>query len=81
MPPRIEAPQAFPDIQNNVTVHHPTFGVGKVMLRTGSTAKNAKAIVKFREEGEKKLALAHANLMVDKPAEDAQPSLEGDASE
>ena len=64
MAPKVEDIQ-FPEIQNNVQVHHPTFGVGKVVLRSG-TDENSKAIVKFKEEGEKKLSLKVANLIVDK---------------
>ncbi len=59
----------FPDIQNGVQVHHPTFGVGKVVVRTGSD-ENSKALVKFKEEGEKKLSLKHANLYVEKVEEE-----------
>jgi len=65
---------AYPDIQNGVQVNHPTFGVGKVVVRTGRD-EHSKALVKFKEEGEKKLALKHAGLTVDKveeePVEDA----------
>lgn len=64
MAPKVEDIQ-YPDIQNNVQVHHPTFGVGKVVLRSG-TDENSKAIVKFKEEGEKKLSLKIASLTVDK---------------
>jgi len=60
---------AYPDIVNNAQVNHPTFGVGKVVLRTG-TDENSKAIVKFKEEGEKKLSLKHAELWVDKVDEE-----------
>lgn len=60
---------AFPDIQAGVQVYHPTFGVGKVIVRTGSD-ENSKALVKFKEEGEKKLALKHANLKADKVEEE-----------
>ncbi len=59
----------FPDIQNGVQVHHPTFGVGKVIVRTGSD-ENSKVLVKFKEEGEKKLALKHAELFVEKVEEE-----------
>jgi hypothetical protein len=72
---KIETEIAFPDIVNNATVHHPTFGVGRVLLRTGEDEKS-KAIVKFKEEGEKKLALRFARLTVDKveeePAKEAE---------
>jgi len=64
MAPKVEDIK-YPEIQNNVQVHHPTFGVGKVVLRTGSD-ENSKAIVKFKEEGEKKLSLKIASLTVDK---------------
>lgn len=74
MPAGADENIAFPDVVNNATVRHPQFGAGKVMLRTGSTEKNAKAIIKFREEGEKKLALRFAKLSVDKPVEEADAS-------
>lgn len=60
---------AFPEIQNNAQVHHPQFGLGKVLMRIG-TDERSKAVVKFKEEGEKKLALRFAGLTVDKPEED-----------
>ncbi len=75
---KTESEMAFPDIQNNVQVHHPSFGLGKIVIRTG-TDENAKAIVKFKEEGEKKLALKHANLTVDKI--DDEPEAEGESEE
>ena len=34
---------AFPEIQNNAHVHHPVFGLGKVIMRTG-TDERSKAI-------------------------------------
>ncbi|MBI5154762.1 hypothetical protein HZA57_05950 [Candidatus Poribacteria bacterium] len=63
---------AFPEIQNNVQVHHPQFGLGKVLLRTGSD-DNSKAIVKFKEEGEKKLLLRLARLTVDRVEDEPAP--------
>ncbi len=54
----------WPDIQNNVQVRHPKFGLGKVMLRMGED-ENSKAIVRFQEEGDKKLALRYAKLVRD----------------
>lgn len=54
----------WPDIQNNVQVRHPKFGLGKVLLRMGED-ENSKAIVRFQEEGEKKLALRYAKLVRD----------------
>ena len=71
MTPPNEQDIAFPEIQNNVQVHHPTFGVGKVLVRTGSD-ENSKALVKFKEEGEKKLSLKHAKLYVDKIEEEPE---------
>lgn len=62
---------AFPDIVTNAQVHHPVFGAGKVILRTGTDEKS-KAYVKFREEGEKKLSLKYANLVVEKPEEEPE---------
>ncbi len=65
----MEATPVFkPDIVQNVQVHHPVFGLGKVTQRYGTDEKS-KVIVKFREEGEKKLALKYARLEVDKPEE------------
>lgn len=64
-PPEI----AFPDVLNNVQVHHHVFGPGKVILRTGSD-EFSKAIVRFKEEGEKKLSLRFARLLVDKVDEE-----------
>jgi len=63
---KLEGDISYPDIINNAQVEHPTFGVGKVLLRTG-TDQRSKAIIKFKDEGEKKLLLSHANLKVDKP--------------
>ncbi len=66
-----EAEMAWPEIQNNAQVRHPRFGVGKVVMRMGTDEKS-KAIVKFKEEGEKKLALRFANLTVDR-VDDEEP--------
>ncbi|MGF1571539.1 MAG: hypothetical protein ACFCU1_00535 [Sumerlaeia bacterium] len=73
-PPRNNENIEFPDVIANAQVIHPTFGAGKVLLRTGED-ENSKAIVKFKEEGEKKIALRFANLIVEKP------ELEADAEE
>jgi len=63
----------YADIQNNVQVRHPKFGLGKVLLRVGED-ENSKAFVRFQEEGEKKLALKYAKLVRDvvddSPADD-----------
>jgi len=67
---RNDSEMAFPDVVQGATVEHPTFGVGRVLLRTGTEKKSAKAIVKFKEEGEKKLALQYASLVVEKPEEE-----------
>lgn len=61
----------FVDIQQNVTVRHPKFGIGKVLLRMGED-ENSKVIVKFQEEGEKKLSLKFANLVKDVVEEEAE---------
>lgn len=50
-----------PEVKKGVEVTHPTFGVGKVLDRFGEDEKS-KVIVKFREEGEKKLSLEFAKL-------------------
>lgn len=42
-------------------VRHPKWGVGTVLFRSGS-GQNAKAIVVFPEEGQKKLMLRYAKL-------------------
>jgi hypothetical protein len=69
---------AFPDIVVNAQVHHPDFGVGKVIMRTG-TDENSKAIVKFKEEGEKKLALRFARLIADRVEDEPEAvAAEGD---
>jgi hypothetical protein len=69
---------AFADVVVNAQVIHPTFGPGKVLSRTGED-DNSKAIIKFKEEGEKKIALKYANLLVEKPEED--PAAEEEAFE
>jgi hypothetical protein len=67
----------YTDIQNNVQVRHPKFGLGKVLLRIGED-ENSKAFVRFQEEGEKKLALKYAKLVrdvvEDAPADDEAPA-------
>ncbi|MCC5875631.1 MAG: hypothetical protein JJU11_05370 [Candidatus Sumerlaeia bacterium] len=50
-----------PEVKKGVEVTHATFGVGKVVERYGED-EQSKVIVKFREEGEKKLSLKFANL-------------------
>ncbi|MDX2176067.1 MAG: hypothetical protein SF028_06315 [Candidatus Sumerlaeia bacterium] len=61
----------YPEIQNNVQVRHPKFGLGKVLLRIGDD-DNSKAIVRFQEEGEKKLALKFARLVRDTIEDDGE---------
>ncbi len=56
----------MPEIKPPVVVRHPRFGVGKVMHRSGED-ELSKVIVKFQEEGEKKLSLKFAQLEVDMP--------------
>lgn len=73
-PPRTNENIAFPDVINNAQVIHPTFGAGKVLLRSGED-ENSKAVIKFKEEGEKKIALRFANLTVEKP--EVEPGAEG----
>lgn len=60
----------YPEIQNNVQVRHPKFGLGKVILRMGEGEQTSKAIVRFKEEGEKKLSLRYAKLVADIPVPD-----------
>ena len=50
-----------PEVKKGAEVTHPTFGLGKVVDRFGEDDRS-KVIVKFREEGEKKLSLKFANL-------------------
>lgn len=61
----------LPEIKQSVMVHHPKFGLGKVIVRYGED-EHSKVIVKFQEEGEKKLALQHAKLEVDQPEPDPE---------
>lgn len=61
-----------PEIKQSVTVHHPRFGMGKVVARYGEDERS-KVIVKFQEEGEKKLSLQYAELEVDAPEEEESP--------
>lgn len=59
-----------PEIKSGVIVRHPKFGVGKIAARYGED-EISKVIVKFQEEGEKKLALQYSGLEVDQPEEEA----------
>lgn len=70
----------MPEIKQSVVVHHPKFGQGKVMARYGED-ENSKVIVKFQEEGEKKLALQHAKLEADipEPEPEEEEAAEGEA--
>lgn len=56
----------LPEIKQSVEVTHPKFGIGRVVARYGEDQKS-KVIVKFKEEGEKKLLLAKAKLRVNQP--------------
>lgn len=67
-----------PDIKQSVLVRHPLFGVGKVVARFGED-ELSKVIVKFQEEGEKKLSLKHAKLTVDKVEEPEPAEGEGES--
>ncbi len=69
-----------PEIKSGVVVHHPKFGLGKVTLRFGED-EQSKVIVKFQEEGEKKLALRYAELEVDQPEEEEPADEEEKAGE
>ncbi len=75
-----EVAVSFPDIVANAQVHHPIFGVGKVVMRTGSD-ENSKAVVKFKEEGEKKLALRFARLIADRIEEEPVAPAPGEGEE
>ncbi len=55
-----------PEIKPAAIVRHKKFGVGKVLARYGED-ELSKVIIKFQEEGEKKLSLEAANLKLDKP--------------
>jgi len=63
---QIEQVPYLPEVKPTVVVRHPRFGVGKVVSRYGEDEKS-KVIVKFQEEGEKKLLLRLAKLTVDAP--------------
>lgn len=55
-----------PDVKPTAVVRHKKFGVGKVTARFGED-ELSKVIVKFQEEGEKKLSVKYAKLDVDLP--------------
>ncbi|MBI1292067.1 hypothetical protein GC173_12625 [bacterium] len=65
---QIEQALFLPEVKTSVVVRHPRFGVGKVVARYGED-QNSKVIIKFQEEGEKKLLLRLAKLTVDAPVE------------
>lgn len=71
-----------PEIKKNAEVTHPIFGLGKVLERYGEDEKS-KVIVKFREEGEKKLSLAFAKLeaKVVLPVESDEESTDDDSED
>src|SRR5262245_34364445 len=56
-----EAPQEWDVIEIGDQVKHAKWGVGTVLFRAGN-GTNAKAIVVFPEEGQKKLLLKYAKL-------------------
>jgi hypothetical protein len=56
-----EAPQEWDSIEIGDQVKHAKWGVGTVLFRSGM-GSNAKAIVVFPEEGQKKLMLKYAKL-------------------
>lgn len=58
-----------PEIKSGAVVKHSKFGMGKVIARYGED-ELSKVIVKFQEEGEKKLSLKVAKLEVDMPEEE-----------
>ncbi|HMX62230.1 MAG TPA: hypothetical protein PKD58_04120 [Candidatus Sumerlaeota bacterium] len=62
-----------PDVKAGAVVRHKKFGVGKVAVRYGED-ELSKVIVKFQEEGEKKLALKQAKLEVDLPEPEPVPA-------
>jgi hypothetical protein len=62
-----------PEIKQGVIVHHPKFGKGKVSSRFGEDEKS-KVVVKFVEEGEKKLSLKYAKLQADIPEPEEAPA-------
>jgi hypothetical protein len=61
-----------PEVKPGTVVRHKKFGIGKVALRFGED-ELSKVIVKFQEEGEKKLALKQAKLEVDAPEPEPVP--------
>lgn len=67
-----------PEIKPSAVVHHPKFGSGRVVARYGEDEKS-KVIIRFQEEGEKKLAIAIAPLEVDIPEEVTEAAAEAPA--
>ena len=55
-----------PEVRNGVEVTHSKFGIGKVLARYGEDEKS-RVIVKFKDEGEKKLSLGFAKLKASIP--------------
>ena len=75
----MEEPHMFQaDIKAGAAVRHPKFGLGKIVARYGED-ELSKVIVKFQEEGEKKLLLKKAKLEVDAPEEEPLAPAEGEA--
>lgn len=64
-----------PEIKSGAVVRHPKFGMGKIAIRYGED-ELSKVIVKFQEEGEKKLSLKYATLEVDMPEEEPETAEE-----
>ena len=59
--PKTETHKEWDGISVGDQVQHPRWGVGTVMLRSGS-GEDGKAVVVFPEEGQKKLLLRYAKL-------------------
>jgi DNA helicase-2/ATP-dependent DNA helicase PcrA len=62
------------------TVKHPRWGVGTVLYKTGS-GDQAKLIVIFPEEGQKKLMLKYAKLKKVKESKEEDESEEEDSED
>jgi hypothetical protein len=68
-----------PEIKQSAVVHHPKFGTGRIVARYGEDEKS-KVIVRFQEEGEKKLSLEFADLEVDQPEVAEEPAGQSEES-
>jgi hypothetical protein len=63
-----EVMDPYDQFQPEDRVKHPVFGEGQILERRGS-GKDTKLLVRFTEEGEKRLMAAHAKLKKIRPVE------------